>query len=293
MRMYLDCVPCILNQALNAARLVSAEPAVHERVLREILRWMSEMDMRQPAPVMVQRIHHLLRETIGAEDPYRNAKDYQNRTALAFLPELSSRIEAAADPLTAALRVATAGNAIDMGANGGAAEFDIRETAIQALAEPLVGEADGFRTAVSEADRILYLTDNAGEVALDCLLIRQLLPTRVTAAVRGRPVINDATMADARAVGLDRIVEVIDNGSDAPGTLLEDCSPEFRRRFAEADLIIAKGQGNYETLSEEPGNIFYLFKVKCPMVAARTGVPIGTNVLAHSKDGITAGNVAS
>jgi uncharacterized protein with ATP-grasp and redox domains len=289
MRTYLDCVPCILSQALSAARMVSTEPAVHERILRETLRWTGDMDMKQPAPVMVQRIHRLLRETTGREDPYRDAKNHQNQTALALVPELSSRIEAAADPLTAALRVAIAGNAIDMGANGNVAGLDVRKAAVQALTGPLVGEVDGFRTAVEKAERILYLTDNAGEVAFDCLLIKQLLPARVTAVVRGKPVINDATTADARAVGLDRIVEVIDNGSDAPGTLLEDCSLGFRRRFAEADLVIAKGQGNYETLSEDPHDIFFLFRVKCSMVAARTGVPIGANVLAHSKAGITKG----
>jgi len=293
MRTYLDCVPCILNQALSAARMVSADPAVHERILWETLRWTAEMDMEQPAPVMVQRIHRLLRATIGIEDPYREAKDHQNRTAMALLPELRSRIEDAADPLTAALRVAIAGNVIDMGVNGNVAELDVRKAAAQALAEPLVGEADGFRNGVAEAERILYLADNAGEIAFDRLLIEQLAPARVAVAVRGSPVINDATMADARAVGLHEIVEVMDNGSDAPGTLLDDCSQEFRRRFAEADLVIAKGQGNYETLSDEPGDIFFLFRVKCSMIAARAGVPIGTNVLATSRVRMTEGNVAS
>ena len=86
-------------------------------------------------------------------------------------------------------------------------------------------------------------------------------------------------MADARAVGLHEIVEIIDNGSDAPGTLLDDCSQEFKRRFAEADLILAKGQGNFETLSDEPHNIFFLLKAKCSVIAAHAGVPIGTHVL--------------
>lgn len=105
--------------------------------------------------------------------------------------------------------------------------------------------------------------------------------------MRGGPVLNDATMADARAVGLHEIVEIIDNGSDAPGTLLDDCSQEFKRRFAEADLILAKGQGNFETLSDEPHNIFFLFKAKCSVIAAHAGVPVGTHVLARSEARIT------
>jgi hypothetical protein len=282
MKTSLDCIPCFVRQALDAARLVSTASAVHERILREVLRWACEMDMDQPAPVMGQRIHRLLRKIVGLEDPYREVKDHQNQMALALLPDLKNTIEAAADPLIMALRLAIAGNVIDMGVNGRVTESMVRKSVSQALAEPFVGEQNTFRKAVAEAQRILYLADNAGEIAFDRLLIEQLVPARVTVAVRGGPVINDATMADALAVGLDEIVEIIDNGSDAPGTVLDDCSQDFRRRFTEADLILAKGQGNFETLSDAPGNIFLLFKAKCPVTAAHAGVPLGTHVLARS-----------
>jgi uncharacterized protein with ATP-grasp and redox domains len=146
-----------------------------------------------------------------------------------------------------------------------------------------MGDLEAFRQAVAEATDILYLADNAGEIACDRLLIQQLLSVRVTLAVRGGAVVNDATLADAEAVGLHELVEVIDNGSDAPGTLLSDCSEDFRKRFAKADLIIAKGQGNFETLSDTGGNIFFLFKVKCPVIAAHVGLPLGTHVLTGSR----------
>jgi len=287
MKTYLDCIPCFVRQALSAARMASEDPTVHERILREVLRWAGEMNMDQPAPVMGQRIHRLLRKIVGMEDPYRDVKDRQNRMALALLPELKTKIEAAMDPLIMALRLAIAGNVIDMGVNGNVTEFDVRESVNQALTEPFVGEQKGFRNAIAEAQRILYLADNAGEIAFDRLLIEQIAPARVTVAVRGGPVINDATMADARVVGLHEIVEIIDNGSDAPGTLLDDCSREFKRRFTEADLILAKGQGNFETLCDEPHNLFFLFKAKCSVIAAHAGVPIGTHVLARSNAGIT------
>ncbi|GAF94354.1 unnamed protein product, partial [marine sediment metagenome] len=127
------------------------------------------------------------------------------------------------------------------------------------------------------------LADNAGEIAVDRLLIQELGPQRVTMAVRGAAVINDVTFADARQVGMPELVEVIDNGSDAPGTLLDDCSASFCKRFCEADLIIAKGQGSFETLSEIESNIFFLFKVKCPVIAAHVGLPTGTHALLRSK----------
>lgn len=287
MKTSLDCIACFIRQALDAAKLVSKDASVSERILRETLRWASEMDLDQPAPIMGQRIHRRLRRIIGMRDPYQEVKNRQNRMALALLRELETEIETAADPLITALRLAIAGNVIDMGINGKVTESDVRESVRQALTEPFVGEQNEFRKAVAEARDILYLADNAGEIAFDRLLIEQLSPSRVTVAVRGAPIINDATIADAREVRLHEIVEIIDNGSDAPGTLLDDCSQKFKRLFTEADLIIAKGQGNFETLSDDPRNIFFLFKVKCPVIAAHVGLPVGTHVLARSCTGFS------
>jgi uncharacterized protein with ATP-grasp and redox domains len=142
---------------------------------------------------------------------------------------------------------------------------------------------EAFRNAVSQAERILYLTDNAGEIVLDRLLIEQLPTEQVTVAVKGAPVINDATMEDALLAGLPRIVEVIDNGSDAPGTILEACSQAFRERFEDADLIVSKGQGNYETLSDSDKNIFFILKAKCPVIAKDLGCEVGAMILRRSR----------
>jgi len=281
MRTSLDCLSCFIRQALDAARMVSTDRSVHERIVREVLLWASEMDLDQSPAVVGQRIHRRLREITGVEDPYRAAKDHFNRLALSLLPELKAEIEAAPDRLTMAARLAIAGNVIDLAMNGNVTESDVRRSVSQALTEPFAGEQNGFRQAVTEARSILYLADNAGEIVFDRLLIEQLSPARVTLAVRGGPIINDATRADAQAVGLHEVAEIIDNGSDAPGTLLEDCSQEFKRRFNEADLILAKGQGNFETLSDDPHNIFFLFQAKCPVIAARVGLPVGMHVLAR------------
>jgi uncharacterized protein with ATP-grasp and redox domains len=293
MKTSLDCIPCFVRQALDAARMVSKDTAVHERIVREVLRWTGEMAFDQSPPVMGQRIHRRLREITGVQDPYRAAKDDQNRMALSLLHELKAEIESATDPLLTAARLAVAGNVIDMGANNGVTESDVRQCVRQALAENLSGEQDEFRQAVAEARSILYLADNAGEIAFDRLLIERLPPERTTLVVRGAPVINDATMDDARAVGLHEIVEIIENGSDAPGTILEDCNSQTRRRFADADLILAKGQGNFETLSDESRNIFFLFKAKCPVIAAHVGLPVGTHVLSRSRAEHTGSGVRS
>jgi uncharacterized protein with ATP-grasp and redox domains len=283
MKTSLECMSCFVRQALDAARMVSTDPAIHERMIREVLRWAGEMDLNMPPPAMGQRIHRKLREITGVEDPYRAAKDRLNRLALRLLPELRAKVKTASDPLVMAARLAIAGNVIDMGVSGNVTESAVYQSIRQALAKPFAGDPNGFRQAVAEARSILYLADNAGEIVFDRLLIEQLPAGRVTLAIRGSPVINDATMADARAAGLCEMAETIDNGSDAPGTILEDCSQDFVRRFREADLILAKGQGNFETLSEEPGNIVFLFQVKCAVIGKEVGLPAGIHVLFRSR----------
>jgi len=279
MKTTLDCIPCFIRQALEAARLATTDPAFHERIMRQALTAMAGMDMKATPPLIAQQLHRRLRGLTGVDDPYREVKDRFNRMALDMLPGLKTRVENTQDPLGMATRLAIAGNVIDLGAKAGLTEDNARTSVAQAIAEPLLGDMEEFRRAVNSAGKILYLADNAGEIVFDRLLIEQLSPERVTLAVRGAAVINDATILDARQAGLKDLVEVIDNGSDAPGTVLADCSEEFCRRFHDADLIISKGQGNYETLSGEAAPIFFLFKVKCPVIASHAGVPVGTHVL--------------
>ena len=282
MKTSLDCLPCFVRQTLDAARMVSTDPAFHESFLREILARITEMSLDTAPAVFGRELHRRIRGLSGRGDPYREAKERQNLFALALMPGLREEISAAPDPLILAARLAAAGNVIDLGAPGAISETSVRESIAQAMTRPLVGEENGFREEILSAENILYLADNAGEIVMDRLFIERLGPSRVTVAVRGGPILNDATRADARATGLDEIVEIIDNGSDAPGTLLEDCSPEFLRRFEAADLVLAKGQGNFETLAGHPKNIFFLFKVKCPVIAAEAGAPVGAHVLIRS-----------
>lgn len=278
MKTTLDCLPCFARQALEAARYVTEDAAIHERILRSVLREVADMDLSQPPPAIAQRVHRNLRGITGVEDPYRAAKDRYNEMAMRMIPGLIAQMERCADPLFFALRFAIAGNVIDLGVKGGIGEHEIRAALENTLSEPFHGDGEDFRKVVDQAKNILYLADNAGEIVFDRLLIEQLLPKQITLAVRGVPVLNDATRTDAESVGLPDLVEVIDNGSDAPGTILEDCSDDFRSRFDAADLIIAKGQGNYETLSEAEADIYFLFKAKCPVLADHVGLPVGTHV---------------
>ncbi len=264
---------------------MTMDTVVHEQAVRDVLTFAAKMDLNQSPPVVAQRIHRRLREILGVADPYRNAKDRFNRMALDLLPKLSAQIKTATDPLAMAIRLAIAGNVIDLGVNGNITESEARHAMMNAMSEPFYGDLDEFRRTISDAKDILYLGDNAGEIVFDGLLLEHLKTRvdRITFVVRGRPILNDVIMRDAEFAGILNLVEVIDNGSDAPGTILDDCSDSFHRRFNKADLIIAKGQGNFETLSDVNADIFFLFKAKCPVIATQVGLTVGTHVLIRSK----------
>ena len=264
--------------------MVTDDPAVHERVVRETLRLAAEMPFDRSPPWMGQHIHRLLRTATGNPDPYREVKERSNAFALALYPALKERVRTSADTFATAVRLAIAGNVIDFGCRSHLGEDEIHQAVEEALGEALDDApiAD-LRRAVEEAQDILYLADNAGEIVFDRLLIEEMPQDRLTLVVRGSPVINDATREDAEAAGLGSLVTLTDNGSDVPGTILDSCSPSFRGRFARSDLVIAKGQGNYETLGGKDCNIFFLLKVKCPVIARDIGCEVGQMVVGHER----------
>lgn len=278
MNTLLECIPCFARQALDTVAEAVEDPARREALLRRLLSEIAVGDWSGSPPAMAQRLHRSIREALGDPDPYRAIKDRMNQMAASLVPAMRARIAAHPDPFEAAVRVAIGGNLLDAGAKTQIAAEDLPAHLETIWTQPLRGDLEGLFREADRAHCILYLADNAGEIVFDKLLIEQLPAEKITLFVRGKPVLNDATIADAETAGLPEIVPVLDNGSDAPGTILEDCSDEFRGWFDRADLVIAKGQGNYETLSEVDKNIYFLFTVKCPLVAGRVGEPVGSLV---------------
>lgn len=284
MRTYFDCIPCFLRQSLDSVRLITDDERIHEELMRQVLALACKMDLRQSPPAMAQQIHKLIRKLTGVQDPYRRIKDRFNRLALQMYPELKNRVATSADPLETAVRLAIAGNIIDFGVNSDLEESHIEIIIAESLTAPLdMGVLEDFKQAAAQAENILYLGDNAGEIVFDRLLIELLGCKRITLVVKAGPIINDATIEDAIDTGLSDVVKVIDNGSDAPGTILRSCSESFRRRFNEADLIIAKGQGNYETLNNVDKEVFFILRAKCPVIARHLGCEIGSLVLTKNE----------
>lgn len=276
MRTYLDCYPCFLRQTLEAARMAGADENRQYKVLQAVLYELRRFELTSTPPEMAYRIHQIVRRETEARDPYRPAKEASTRQALALYPRLKALVDEAHDPLETAVRLSIAGNIIDLGM---AHEFDLEASIERALAQPFAIDAyAAFRERLARTEQVLYLADNAGETVFDRVLI-ETLGKPVTYVVKGGPILNDATRIDALAAGLETVATIIDNGSNAPGTLLELCSPEFRRRLTRADFIIAKGQANYESLSGLALPIFFLLQAKCPVIAHNLGVPLKSIIL--------------
>jgi uncharacterized protein with ATP-grasp and redox domains len=278
----IDCIPCFVRQAAEAVALAVVDPSGQEKAMRAILHALADADWRESPPVIAQHLHRIIRHETGVSDPYRVVKEQMNAQAADALPVCAGSIVSASDPREAALRVAVAGNLLDSGAKLQVNPRDLPQLVEGLQGRLLAGDPRGLFREAQTARRILYIADNAGEIVFDRLLLNFLPIEKVTLAVRGRPVLNDALLGDADVAGFTGLVPVIDSGSDAPGTVLGDCSEEFRRHFDESDLIISKGQGNYETLSGVEAPVFFLFTVKCPIVAAQIGEPVGTMIAQKS-----------
>ncbi len=284
MKTYFECIPCFIRQGLDAAKLITDDEKIQEEILRKTLTLASKMDLKQSPPEIGQKIHRIIRQVAKNDDPYLEIKQKYNSLALKMYPQLKQKIENSDNPLETAVRLAIAGNIIDYGVNSSVGKIKVKDTIDKSLTAPLdKKDLEQFKNSISSAEHILYLGDNAGEIVFDKLLLEQLPLEKITFVVKGSPTINDATMQDAATTGLTEIVEVIDNGSDAPGTILNDCSENFQQKFEKADLIIAKGQGNYETLSDVDKEIFFILKVKCPVIARHLNCEVGSSILKRKK----------
>jgi len=281
LKTYLDCLPCLLSQALRAARAATEDEALHRQVINAVAAMIPELSLGLRPPEIAQQGYRLIYEITGNRDPFYKAKVEANRMALDLYPRLKKLVADSEDPLLTACKLAIAGNSIDQGPDF--EPVDLNEIINMALSSPLsINDYGKLRSSLGGSRRILYLGDNAGEIVFDRLLIEELHRAReldIYFVVRERPIINDGTSEDAVAVGMEKVARVISSGSDAPATILSQCSADMLRLYYSADIIIAKGQGNYESLEGETGNIFFLLRAKCPVVAELLGVKVGDAIL--------------
>lgn len=276
MNTHLDCIPCFFKQALFAARAATQDESKIKQVLDRIARCVPGIPLDNPPPETARLVYAAVRDITGVADPFKAYKDRSIENALARYGELKSRVDRAPDSLRTAVQTAIAGNIIDLGANP---DFALEEE-MRTLSQESLPEApyERFRQRLHKAKTILFLADNAGESVFDRVLI-ETMGKETVYAVRDIPIINDVTVEDAERSGIGRVARIISSGYDGPGIILGRCSKEFRRLFEAADLIVSKGQGNFESLSAEEGPIFFLLKVKCPVIARHLGAAIGDPIL--------------
>ncbi len=288
MRTYPECVPCILRATVQALHRAGVMEASIWRALQAAVAVCSAHDPSLPPIVLGGAVAEVVRPQAGVLDPYKEAKVKGNAQALSLYPHWVRQVRRSDRPLVAALQLAAAGNSLDLGIFGdGELDHALRE----ALSLPLrARDLEAFLEELKRASTVLYIADNAGELVVDRILIEELLGMgkEVTLAVRGGPILNDATREDAAQVGLDRVVPVITTGAALPGVFLERGSPEFLEAFDRADVVLAKGMGNFEGLAEAPRPVFLLFRAKCRPISLEAGVGLGELVLCRGGEGVPA-----
>lgn len=282
MKSNLDCIPCFQRQALQAVRFITADEGVQEKVLHRVLSELQQIPWDQTPPQIARIVYSIVREETGEQDPYSHVKRQYNDLGLNLYDSMKKSINEADDPLFRAVQLAIAGNIVDFGPNS---DINLMSTISRVLTTPLkINHFEKFKATLAQAQTLLYLADNTGEIVFDRLLLETILNSyklrKIRFAVKGAPIINDATVEDAIYVGINQIpnLEFVEIGIGVPGTGIEREDEAFYDLLQESDIIISKGQGNYEALSSE-NSIFFMLLAKCPVVARDLGVEVGDIIL--------------
>jgi len=271
------CVQCFLKTYRRLFKKFDVKNAEQELFLSAFQRIINE-NQNASHPEIQRELNRIFYKIMKVRDPFVEEKALSNRIALKFYDQWKPKVLSADKPFDLALRLSIAGNIMDYGANNC---FDVHKTIENVLhASFAIDHSELLKNKIQKAKRIMYLGDNAGEIVFDKLFIETIKHPEVFYAVKNAPVLNDATMADANEIGINSVAKVISNGYDAPSTILTKCSNDFLELYHSADLIISKGQGNFEGLMNENDNrIFFLLMVKCDMIADILNVEKGSFIV--------------
>lgn len=282
MKISKHCLPCLLKQIIKTADIAGTENL--DDIFHETFKFLSAADFSKSSPDISGNIYRIFAEKTGIYDPFRELKTYYNRLFLEKTPLFEEKIHSFRD----AVKLAVLGNIVDFSAIR--VDIDSEIEKLFPAAESIdftIDDSDELLEDIRNAETLLYLGDNCGEICIDKILIKQIHKInpecKVYFGVRGAPAANDNIAEDALFVGMDEVAEIIGNGDCSLGTVLSRNSKDFLRIYKSADVIISKGQGNYESLSEEEENIYFLFMVKCPVIAEYAGVPERSLLCAKNK----------
>ncbi len=283
MKVYYECAPCFLRQAKEAFDLATDDESLKMKTMEELVKVVyNDFNKEAVSNVVGTKIHRIIKDRTGNEDPYLLEKQKGNEIALKFLPKIK-KILKNKNGLESYIKAAITGNLIDFGALG--VGFDVEKGIIKNMEKEIaLNQIAELENELKFAKNVLYLADNSGEIVFDKLLIEKLkeYDVDVTVALKEKPILNDACIKDAVQIGLDEVANLVSTGTDSIGILYADISEEFKEIFNYADLVISKGLGNYEGLTAmELGNkpVFCLLNAKCNPIAKDIGVNQGDNVV--------------
>lgn len=287
MRTHLDCIPCFIQQSLEATRMATDNEEIHEAVLKEVMGYLQNISFEDSPPELSREVHTIIKRITKSNDPYTQVKDESNRMGKNLYNTLEKYVRDDDDHLLMAIKLAIAGNVIDFGTMN---RLNVDEIIDTALKRNFDGSSyPRFKKVLGQSKSILYLADNTGETFFDKLLLKELvnMGKEITYVVKANPIINDALLEDAKFAGIDKLATIIssDAGQDisTPGVVLQYASEGFLDRFKKADMVISKGQGNYEGLSDVDREVFFLLVVKCYLVARDIGSEVGKLILKVKK----------
>jgi len=279
MNLWLDCLPCVTRQVVEASRMATPDPELQAQIVDECVGLLADYRHYTCAPDLARAFHQVVKRVSGNPDPYRGVKEEDIRVSKEAYPRLCRFVAAKEDRLYWALKTAAVGNGVDSAI--------VRDTSSdlerELEKEFALSDVPLLREKLAGAEDILIVADNAGETFYDRVLLKYLPSGCVPYAVRGEPILNDATLKEAYESGLDEYARLITTGCGAPGALLEDCGEEFLNQFYHADIVISKGQGNFEALSECRRPVFFLLKAKCPKIAQVMGIELNGYILLYQE----------
>ena len=283
MKVYYECGACFIRQAREAMDLATDDDNLKIELMGDIFKFLALNYVENASSNKLgSAIHRMIKEKTKCHDPYSKEKILGNEIALNFLPKVQELLEKD-NTFENYIKIAIVGNILDFGALG--LDFDLQELIFTNLNKDLaINHIDQLKAAISNHKEVLFLADNIGEIVFDKLLIEKLndLGLNVTVVLKEKPILNDACIEDAQAIGLDEIATLTTLGTDSVGIIYDEASDEFKKLFDNSTFIIAKGLGNYEGLTEinlEGKDVFSLLCVKCSAVSKDIGVEKLENVL--------------
>lgn len=275
MNSHVDCIACIIHKANQLADKYIKDKKEKYNFMNKVLLEVADTDNSRTAPYLFTKVMRILQNVTGVDDFYKEEKHLFNKKLLDMEDDIKCMLDGSDDRFLDAIKIAMSGNIVDFGAFDNITMDLVKDIVRKTLDSNLDNHVyEKFSAELKKARVLLYIGDNTGEIVFDKIFLAEIKKKypdiEIYFATRGKPALNDANEADAYYVGIDRYAAIMNNGTDIPGTDLAEVSDEFKNVFYDAaDLIISKGQGNFETLSGTGNNIFYLFLCKCQMLTDR------------------------